>query len=1008
MGDPSNDLKRQYAFFHALSKTLTEESQFPFNSGYKAGHVNFSNDILTDVIPYLPDSMSADAYVSGNPDKMVKYVQYDLTELIGSNGQTWYIEDAGEWIRPIMLPSLAPDPITNEPSNGLIAFLYESDNTFIPPTDGVWFIDPFQGIVKFEEGFTPSDMGWGNPKITCYAYVGGTLSDSISGGTVAVSLQDAYDVGNTIIHDGANDIQLFGSGGTGAYVDTAGDVYIQNEMFVEEQITIEGGLRDTLMDGDSIHVSNGGSADVTDPGVHIFGPNVDGAGTVGGTVMSQGSVSDRRLYHSGNDGGFYWKIGAFSTSHGELQISNSQAGVAGQFRIAPVDERAVRNNNATGLIAAVQTQPSVTKATDTDADTAYLVTANGGALSVASGTDGGDLVIALGDGQGTGSKGKLIVQDEINAVDLCLSSLNPTLSGNFITWNADGCLVDAGINVSTIAAAISGVTLQFSYEQGNTITLNSSAGEFSVLNDSGQGLIVNLDGSVNITSEAIFDDDVTIDGDLLVPIIGAPDDPVDELYVDELIVGEMINNTHVVDGRSIYLSNVENFPTSGSNRFVDFEVVPDQRGNLRFDRIDYVNPTSRTQRNYTNLLTLLGDTYITAPGLLDLDNMLGPYGRRLIDQDHYRDFVLNSPSFGGEDVDYLFQSNTWGGVQGFWNAGVANSDNRGIGMYMTGSGKQADIRMNVYVPDSGVFSFSCDVLGAWHRRIDQPRWSGYYFAMDNNNALGTPFATVTNADVQALTWYDTTTANPSSNQVTVNHTWTGLAPGEHTLWIKFASNGSQQYPTPPGFAASQQQNVNIAIFNFFSNSEYPESLHQDFVGISSPNVVIDSLTPANSGNLLSFDADRRIIDTGVSVAGITGAAVNKVDRTGDTMTGDLVMQSSSIQVTGGEVRINDASLSKVTTTNVITNTIIDSVGVNEGNCCFWDLCVTDGTNYRASRLMVVWDGTDIRINEAATDSIGDTSGVIMQVMYNGGNTEIQLKASIVSGTWTVSSFKKVI
>ena len=184
MASPSDDLKLKYAYFHSVSKTLTEESQFTFNSGYNAGHVIFKKDVLADAIPYLPDQASADAFAAANPDKLKKYTLEPLTELIGSNGQTWYINDGGEWIRPIMLPPLAPDPVTNEPSNGLLSFLYQGDNTFIPPTDGTWFIDPYQGIVKFEEGFTPADMGWGNPKITCYAYVGNVLSDETSGGDI--------------------------------------------------------------------------------------------------------------------------------------------------------------------------------------------------------------------------------------------------------------------------------------------------------------------------------------------------------------------------------------------------------------------------------------------------------------------------------------------------------------------------------------------------------------------------------------------------------------------------------------------------------------------------------------------------------------------------------------------------------------------------------------------------------------------------------------------------------
>lgn len=143
---------------------------------------------------------------------------------------------------------------------------------------------------------------------------------------------------------------------------------------------------------------------------------------------------------------------------------------------------------------------------------------------------------------------------------------------------------------------------------------------------------------------------------------------------------------------------------------------------------------------------------------------------------------------------------------------------------------------------------------------------------------------------------------------------------------------------------------------------------------------------------------------------ITDISDDFVLKTGDTMTGDLVMSSSSVVVTGGQIKINDAILAKTQTDNVVTNTIIDTIPVSSGNCAFWDLLVKDGTNYRASRLMVVWNdaATEIKINETSTESIGNTDGVDMNVMFNIGNTEIQLKATISSGMWTIRAFKKVL
>jgi hypothetical protein len=199
MAEPSDEFKRQYAYFHSVGKTLIEQNQNPFESLYSSGHVTFSNVVLTQTIPHFDTEAEADLWILSNPGILQKYTLQTLTELPGSNGQTWYINDGGTWIRPLITEALAPDPVTNEPSNGLIPRLYRSDNTLIPPTDGVWLVDPWQGIVKFEEGYTPSDQGYGTPKLTCYAYVGSTLSDGISGMTAPVSaINVAFDNTQTI------------------------------------------------------------------------------------------------------------------------------------------------------------------------------------------------------------------------------------------------------------------------------------------------------------------------------------------------------------------------------------------------------------------------------------------------------------------------------------------------------------------------------------------------------------------------------------------------------------------------------------------------------------------------------------------------------------------------------------------------------------------------------------------------------------------------------------------
>jgi hypothetical protein len=173
MAQFSTTLEGQVAFFNALNKMLTEGTQYPFESKYRSLPNITASSIWKDTVPYAVDSTAADAFVTGNPTIGHKYTLKTLTAIPGSNNQAWYINDAGTFIKGWISPSDIPDPVTNDPSFGYQASLYTSSNTLIAPTQGRWNIFYAQGIVLFESGFTPMDMGWGTPKITCYNYIGG-------------------------------------------------------------------------------------------------------------------------------------------------------------------------------------------------------------------------------------------------------------------------------------------------------------------------------------------------------------------------------------------------------------------------------------------------------------------------------------------------------------------------------------------------------------------------------------------------------------------------------------------------------------------------------------------------------------------------------------------------------------------------------------------------------------------------------------------------------------------
>lgn len=185
MATLSTTLQTKYGFFHLNSKTLTEENQYVFESRYNASHVMFTKDILIDSLSYCATTTDADNFVTAHPLIVRKYTLFSLTQVANSNGQSWYINDDsnGGWQKPIIVGSLAPQDGTNAPSDGFDPKLYKSDNSLITPTTGIWWIDPYQGILKCSAGYTPSDLSWGTPKITCYVYTGRKLTDFVADDT---------------------------------------------------------------------------------------------------------------------------------------------------------------------------------------------------------------------------------------------------------------------------------------------------------------------------------------------------------------------------------------------------------------------------------------------------------------------------------------------------------------------------------------------------------------------------------------------------------------------------------------------------------------------------------------------------------------------------------------------------------------------------------------------------------------------------------------------------------
>lgn len=172
MGQFSDIKQRISAFFHSLSKVNTEITQEPYESIYKSAHSVRNLDVWAEDVPVADTEVQADANAVAFPGRIQKYTLQNLTMVPGSNGQAWYIDNAGAFVKDWIAPTDVPSGAAKVPSYGYSARLFKSDDSQVFPAQGRWNVDYYAGLVLFDEGYTPADLGYGTPKITCYTYIG--------------------------------------------------------------------------------------------------------------------------------------------------------------------------------------------------------------------------------------------------------------------------------------------------------------------------------------------------------------------------------------------------------------------------------------------------------------------------------------------------------------------------------------------------------------------------------------------------------------------------------------------------------------------------------------------------------------------------------------------------------------------------------------------------------------------------------------------------------------------
>lgn len=176
-----NELTRERsAFYHIANRSLTRADQEIYNTTVNStGIPKEISEAYRQVLPFEHLKVDIDAWIVTNPNVIVKHDRVTLTELAGSNEQTWYIEADGERVTNFFTEQFLLDPATNTVPNGYVFELYRADGTQIPPSHYDWWVVPDEGLIRFEEGSTPTDLGIG--PVTAIVYSGNPIFTAAQG-----------------------------------------------------------------------------------------------------------------------------------------------------------------------------------------------------------------------------------------------------------------------------------------------------------------------------------------------------------------------------------------------------------------------------------------------------------------------------------------------------------------------------------------------------------------------------------------------------------------------------------------------------------------------------------------------------------------------------------------------------------------------------------------------------------------------------------------------------------
>ena len=198
--------RERSAFYHVANRAQTRADQRIYNTTINSSGIDDAVvQAYRSVLPFEGLKADVDTWIAANSGVIEKHDNVALTELLGSNGQTWYIEKDGERVRTFIAEQFLVDLSNNTVPNAYVFELYRGDGTRIPPATYDWWVIPDEGLIRFEEGATPADLGIGTPSATVYSGLLDTAAITGGGGGDPLVIGDPLTDGTWIIIRDVND-----------------------------------------------------------------------------------------------------------------------------------------------------------------------------------------------------------------------------------------------------------------------------------------------------------------------------------------------------------------------------------------------------------------------------------------------------------------------------------------------------------------------------------------------------------------------------------------------------------------------------------------------------------------------------------------------------------------------------------------------------------------------------------------------------------------------------------